>query len=302
LYFAYNNPLAQLWYATIVYPAKAATALDLGDRREVLKDGFDWFVRSYFPVIVLTGAFAVFKAANLVRNWSHLKRRDWDPDSFLTVSLVIWCIAGLGAILIQRLSWWEYHYSLLMVPLGVLASKGIENLFAAVGNIQTKRWKVPIFASLMFVVLLAFAPTARRLSNRVRAFNQIEVVRAGSGDLRLSGEIDVYKRMADETRAIALEDPRPKTFVLSNPRYYYLSNTLPAISSNGWMPDGFTETEWQGLDREMSDKKPKYVLVERNQFELVRQLHPIFLADLERNYSVYSTSDAVVIYRLKVPA
>ena len=39
--------------------------------------------------------------------------------------------AGFAVILLQRLSWWEYQYLLLSVPVGILATKGIEILWVS---------------------------------------------------------------------------------------------------------------------------------------------------------------------------
>ena len=42
------------------------------------------------------------------------------------MSLVLWSVLGFGVIL-QQLSWWPYHYMLLVVPLGLLATRGVDS-------------------------------------------------------------------------------------------------------------------------------------------------------------------------------
>lgn len=298
-YFAQNDSLSILWYTTFVYPYGAATSVIEGDRSQVFKDGIIWFFKSYFPVISLTFIFLLLKIKFLFTDWWKEKCYDVNPKSFLFLGLCMWSFFGLVVILIQRLSWWEYHYSLLMLPLGILTVKGVENLFEEIKTNSRFLWKTPIQISLAIIIMLLFIPTARRLTHKISQYTQVETVKIGQKDLQITGSnIENYKFITAETRFLTVENPKPRIFVIADPLYYYLSDSSPAISSNGWMPTLFTDVEWRKLNGEMEEQMPKYVFLEKNLIQLIREKNPAFINMLYNNYFIYSASNKGLFYKL----
>ena len=300
-YFAQNDSLSILWYTTFVYPYNAVndTTLTETDRIYILKNGIIWFLKSYFPVISLTFIFLLLKIKFLFTGWRKKKWLDISPKSFLFLGLFMWSFLGLVVILIQRFSWWEYHYSLLMLPLGILAVKGVENFFEEIKTNSRFLWKTPVQISLVIMIMLLFIPTARKLAHKVRQYTQMETVNIGQKELQITGaNTDDYKFIAAETRFLTVENQKPKIFVMGEALYYHLSNSSPAISTNGYMPALFTDVEWRKLNREMEEKKPEYVYVAEFRFELIQEKNPEFMNMLNNNYSVYSTSDKGVFYKI----
>lgn len=295
LYFANNDSLSILFYTTFVYPYSAAFSVTEGDRSQVFKDGIVWFFKSYFPVIALTIIFLLLKVKFLFTDWLKEKRFNLDPKNFLFLGLIMWTFAGFAVILIQPFSWWEYHYSLLMLPLGILAVKGLEYLFEELKNNSNFLWKIPLIG----IIMLLFIPTARRLANKMSQYSQPETVKIGQKELQITGSnIENYTLIAAETGFLTAENQRSKIFVISDPLYYYLSNSSPAISSNGWMPTLFTDVEWRKLNYEMQTQKPEYVFVERSLIQLIQDKNPEFLETLYNNYSIYSTSNKGLFFKL----
>ncbi len=286
LYFAQNDSLSIWLYTTFIYPYQAAIFVTGGDRTQVLINGLIWFFKSYFPVISLTFVFLLLKIK---------KRREISANQFLFLGCLLWTFLGFIIILLQRHSWWEYHYSLLMLPLGILAVKGLEHLFEQLKNYRKPFWKIAVLAIIMFL----FIPTARRFNHKLSQYFQIETVKIGQTELQVKGDnLENYRSISAETAFLLTENPKPKIFVMADPLYYYLSNSSPAISSNGWMPTLFTEVEWQKLNREMAEKKPKYVFLEKILIQLIEEKNLEFIRILNKNYSLHSTGEKVLLYRI----
>jgi hypothetical protein len=221
------------------------------------------------------------------------------PKSFLFLGLTIWAFSGLAVILIQRFSWWEYHYSLLMLPLGILAAKGLENLFKEIKPNARFLRKTSIQTSLVVIILLLFIPTARRLTNKIIQYTQMQTVQIAQKELQITGSnIENYNLITAETRFLVAKEQKSRIFVMGNPLYYYLSNSPPAISSNGWMPNLFTDVEWRKLNDEMQEQKPKYVFLEKKLIKLILEKNPEFIIMLYNNYSIYSSSNQGLFFKL----
>lgn len=300
IYFAQNNALYDLWYVTFIFPFNAATTLVEEDRSQIFLGGIIWFLKSYFPVILLTIVFLLQRAKSLVTDRRKGKTMDFDRKSFLFFGLLFWSLTGFAVILLQRLSWWEYHYSLLMLPLGILAVKGLEDLFEETKNGLFLFRKTPVKILILVAILSFFIPTARRLAKKIYQYNQAEVIRIEGKALQITGSnIDLYKTIASETKFLTKEGQKSSIFVLSNPLYYYLSKISPPIASNGWMPEFFTETEWKRLSREISAEKPGYLIIDNSVDKLIKKRNPNFLNYLNKNYSIYSVNKKNKFYRRK---
>ena len=299
-YFFLNGALGDLYYTTFVYPLDAArTITKMEDRSGVLINGLEWFFKSYFPVIVLTMLFPFinFKVLNKYRKDknSFFARR----ENFLFSGLFIWMLAGFAVILIQRLSWWEYHYSLLMIPTGILALKSLEKFIEKISAIPNIRRKVPAFAFLSVMIAAAFIPTARRLIHKIRQSGKIETIKIGDRQFGVTGDAaEDYKAISADTAFLRTENPKPAMFVISNPLYYYLSDLTPVFAGNGAMSDMFTDFEWKRLDREMAEKRPKYIFIETRLIQPITEENPSFINTVRRNYSVFSTGDRGSFYKL----
>lgn len=299
-YFAQNNALNDLWYTTFVYPSNAVIAITkMENRNQVLINGLEWFLKSYFPVISLTLLLLLFTIKSLFNGWRHNEKFVLRRENFLFSGLFIWAFAGFAVILIQRLSWWEYHYSLLMVPLGILAVKGIERFIKEINSSVKLRRKTPAYLLLMLMMTLLFVPTMRRLAYKIRQSSQVETVEIGNREFGVTGDAAAdYKSISADTAFLAFENPKAAIFVVSNPLYYYLSDSSPVFASNGAMSDMFTDFEWARLNREMLEKLPKYIFIETRFIQPIRETNPSFIETVNKNYSLYATGDRGSFYKL----
>lgn len=301
IYFAYNGALHELWYTTFVYPYNAVIEITtMRNRNQVLMDGLEWSFKSYFPVVSLTFIYLLLNALSLFYGWRHNLKFSLSRENFFFIGLIIWSFSGFTVILIQRLSWWEYHYSLLMLPLGILAVKGVEELLEKIKANNKFRGKTPAFILLAVLIILLFIPTARRLVHKVGQANQIETIEIGDRKFGVTGSaLEDYKSISADVALLKKEKSKTSIFVVSNPLYYYLSDSPPLFSSNGAMSDMFTDFEWKRLNLELSQKLPNYIVVEHQYLQMIKEKDPYFINTLNESYSISSFSDRVRFFKLK---
>ncbi len=300
IYFALNGALGDLYYTTFVYPSNAVVEITkMEDRTGHLTGGLVWFFKSYFPAIVLTAIFLLFNIKSFFSRQQNKVKLAARSENFLFAGLFIWLFAGLAVILIQRLSWWEYHYSLLMIPAGILAVKGIENIFEKIKTDPNVRRKTLAYAFFLLIIILLFFPTRRRLAHKIHQAGSAEIIKIGDRQAKVTGDaLPDYRSISADTAFLAEENPKPAIFVVSNPLYYYLSGSPPVFASNGAMTDMFTGFEWQRLNREISEKPPGYIFIETYRLEPIAEENPFFINMIRENYSVRSTGDRGSFYKL----
>lgn len=84
----------------------------------------------------------------------------YKSKNILTLLLVVWCIFALSVILLQGTALWEYHYLLLFVPIGILATKGLDILWDSLKGLKSR---IPT----ILLVFLLFLPFSFTLAKRV---------------------------------------------------------------------------------------------------------------------------------------
>ncbi len=299
IYFAANGALGDLAYTTFIYPFDAVREIDkMEDRTGVLFDGLIWFLKSYFPVIVLTLLLPVINIKFFFTNRKNKKDFFIHDENFLFSCLFLWILSGLFVIFIQKLSWWEYHYSLLIIPLGILATKCLENFVEAIRNDTKIRRKFLAQTLLFLMAALAFIPAARRFANKIRQFGDVETIEIGERKFGVTGDAAAdYKSISADVAFLKTENPRASIFVVSNPLYYYLSDSPPVFSANGAMSDMFTDFEWRRLNREMREKQPEYIFIETKLIKPIKEENTFFINIVEKNYSIYTTGERGSFYK-----
>ncbi|MBV9217280.1 MAG: glycosyltransferase family 39 protein, partial [Acidobacteria bacterium] len=263
-YFAYHDSLGILWYTTFQYPYIAARTVDQGDRSEFLIGGVVWFLKAYFPALFLTAALGLLRVGSLVTG--RPTRPQAGNVSVIFTGSALWLITGVLVIFVQRLSWWEYHYSLLMVPVGLLAARAVDEILQFIHTYRTRAFRMVAQTAVAAVIVASFIPTYRRLADRILEYSRMETVRIGDADVPLTGNTELYKRISAEMAPLSGDLPS-KIVVLGNPVYYSVTGATPAISSNPWMLEGFTPVEWQKFDQEFADQRPEVVIVQRRELD-----------------------------------
>lgn len=303
IYFAWHNELEILTYTTFVYPNKAIATLASGNRTDVLKTGLIWFVRKYAPLIIFTFiGMLVFLTRSKETNQSLIGRAvaNLRGIDLLTINLALWLVVGFAVVLAQRLSWWEYHFVLFFVPLGILTAKSLEIIWE-------RFFEKPVFFSqplgkivFVFLLFVLMSPTIYRTArNTGNKFNSIAVF-IKEGRFTPSGpSVADYQRVSNNTAFLMEQNSRQgKIFALGNPLYYYLSKRPPGMASNGWMPEFFLNTEWQRLEKELVEKKPVYLFIDDFCFDVIMKQSPETLLLINQHYRLRSKNGNDYCYEI----
>lgn len=260
VYLARQPGLDLVWWTFVVHPREAAAESVLEPRR--LVDSTIWVVLTFGLPLVLA----------IVGGWDRL-RRGWD---LLTAGLVTWMAAGVLLIWMQVISWWAYHYLLLVVPMGLLAAQGIATLWGAAGGIAAPRQRraaaVAILAGLSVLAVPLVEPAARALGDIAR-----------TRPLPLDGEsILAYHAERSREYADALDttaflrgsesNPGP-IYVFASPIHYPIAGRSPAVPLLApWFHP--TRDLWDRLVADLEEAGPAYILVNRAALDAVISYNP----------------------------
>lgn len=222
---------------------------------------------------------------------------------FLKLNLLLWVVLGFGVILVQLLSWWEYHYLLLLVPLGILAALGLDALWSRIAeHVPQRRLRkasITVCASLAILfspVILSFSFYGISLARHDFALSrERRLVFMGSQHLE-------YRQALEEVTILPERRTRKDSrdlYVIGNPLYYYVSGREPTVPlmATWFFPLRELMTEmWGELERE----RPRYVFVQSGALGRIQDATTVDLsADLWRgsvfiddNYRLLQTSEA----------
>jgi hypothetical protein len=111
-YFALQGGLDELVWTTFVYPWQAVAVPGATQSLLHLARSVWWFGWSFLPVCLLA----------LLGLWRVLRHGRTQFDNLA----LVWLVLGSVVILMQRSSWWTWHFLLLIVPLGLFGGRGVD--------------------------------------------------------------------------------------------------------------------------------------------------------------------------------
>ena len=292
-YLAAHRELGIAWWTFFEYPAQILGGR--GDLRlHALTDGLTWFFARWSPLLAL-GFFGVVAAA----------RRGRD---LVALNLALWIVSGLAVILMQRLSYWQYHYVLLTVPAGILAARGIDLLALAAREAGMLPGRLTARALLVGGVVVlcswAFATAAFKAAVLVHHGFARTLAQRVQYERRMSR--DGYPEIRREVAFLASPSARPGPFfVLGNPLFNWLSGRDQGVPRHGGILWGHATTEdWRHWTADLRAARPPYILVQQgftNAFELWPERCASFLDLLSHDYRVMRRDSAGVWYERRVP-
>jgi len=170
-----------------------------------------------------------------------------------------WIVADGVVIAIQLSSWWQYHFLLLVPPVGILASFGLAFL------IRLGRASVP-----KAIAALALAGAV--------AYVAVPLPQGAIGTLlRVARErpfgspaaLERYRIATNGEYADAFADAAPArrfgaaatVYVFGDPLIYVDSGRLQAIAMNSWAIQLFTPGLWRRTVRELCERPPDDIFV-----------------------------------------
>jgi hypothetical protein len=291
---AAQGTLGLAWWTFFEYPARILGAR--GDLRlRELTDGLLWFFSRWSPLLAL-GLFG------LVAGWQ--RGRD-----LVSLNLALWVVVGLVVILSQRLSYWQYHYVLLTVPVGVLAARGIDLLAGAARQAGMLPGRAAARAILIGGVLLLCSWAVATAAFKTAVLVHHGFARTLDQRIRYERRMsrDGYPEIRREVAFLAAPTARPGPFfVLGNPLFNWLSGRDQGVPRHGGILWGHATTQdWLDWTADLEAVRPPYILVQSgftNAFERWPERCASFLDLLSRDYRVMRRDSAGVWYERRFPA
>jgi hypothetical protein len=279
LYWASQNVLLDVYQTLITYPVQMVKNLPKRSFMTLIATIFS-SMRRITPVSILAGV-AIF---HLIRS----KRFD-----FLMTQMIVWVGLGVLTISVQTQSWWRYHFFLVLIPVAILAAKGID--LALRPESRFRIWQQRLVAGCLLGMV----------GLNLWAFGAIGSAMARSG-LPVTAETQLaYQKLRSINYTQASEDsqflnepgrkPGP-IFVIGDPTVYILANRTQAIPLLGTIAEILLPQQWTLMAEQLEKARPNYIYIEEDN---LRFIPPTFLTYLNREYQKAGTTAIGAWYERK---
>jgi len=247
-------------------------------RQDVLREAlWTWFV---FPVDALQRRAdwnRVYFADSLrwiLTQWTPLlglaligiPRALQERTRWLGFGLLVWIGAGLLCIVLQSLSGWQYHFMLILPPVGLLAAFGLDALIDGYETwlpFRAARWRGLV--AIVPLALLSLAPLQTLARKVVRlARHDWALTTAGRWGFQVEmSRGNEYGAYGATSGFLAEPGARPgPIYVLGSPIVYWVSGRRPAVArTGGTIMDQLTAEDWRDLARSLAEGPTIYVFV-----------------------------------------
>ncbi|MFI4970560.1 MAG: hypothetical protein ACHP7D_10170 [Lysobacterales bacterium] len=166
---------------------------------------------------------------------------------------LLWLVVGAALLVAQVLSWGQYHFNLLFVPVGLLAVAGVQAL-CELGSTGEHRRRIARLACALILGLGVAVSVVHKLQRYWLA---------GASPFRdpMAFMIRVEPRMqavADGAALLARPDARPgKIADLGDPRMFLYANRPTLLSINGYAY--MLASQWREAVADLDRQRPAYI-------------------------------------------
>jgi hypothetical protein len=287
-YFAWTDTLGLAYWTWFDFPRQVVKEIPAPSAWRLL-GALEWFAHRFSWLLAL-GAIGGYVA---------LRQR---ADA-MTVNLLWWCGLGGAIILAQVQSWWQYHFHLLFVPLGLLAAIGIASMRTWIRRadaFMAARWGTVV---MLLALALLLSPAWGLVARKAVPLVQERLAWSRESRLRyqqaVSGE---YATVLSEVAFLREPGSLPgRIYVFGNPLYYYLSGRRQAIPLNGWFMEMAPSALWQQVAAQMEEVRPPYIFVAKIEAELIKKHSPKLTTLLHTAYLPLRGSQAGRWYVRAIP-
>jgi hypothetical protein len=277
-YFVWFNSFSILYQTFFIYPPLiiANSALAQND----FISGIKWFLQNFYS-LVLIAIIAVDASLRQSKN-------------ILTLLLAVWCVFALSVIALQYKALWEYHFLLLFVPIGILATKGLDILW---GYLKELSSPIPT----ILVIFLLFFPLSSTLTKK--SVTLVNNNFALTEDTRLKYQTvfrKKYPSLHSEGKFISQSGSLAgEIYVAGDPSIYYFSGRTQATILRGWALEYFLPEQWSRLIEQLDSSKPPYIFIDYEPQAIIKEYFPKMLEFVEQRYQVLRQSNNGIWYIIK---
>ena len=195
-----------------------------------------------------------------------------------------WIVAAFAVILLQIQSWWQYHFVLLVPPIGILATFGAAFLGERVAR-GGRRGLVALAASGVVAYIAVPLPqggigTVLRVAKE-RPFASVAALQR----YRVATSTEYAGAVVDAALPLRANSDLGPIYVFGNPLVYVLAKRPQAIAMTSWASYLDPPPIWARLDTELSDIRPNYIFVMNDRSDDISGARsPKIAATLSREY------------------
>lgn len=211
-------------------------------------DSAYWFATTFWPWLLL--------AACAPLGWRGLAAER------IFVLALVWAVLGAVATWVEPFAGWEFDFLILVVPIGLLAIRGVQGLIAVAQS------RIPLAATRPFVcaaaiVVLASLPGGRVWIGKARQF--------ADGAVTSGIDVRTYQRAVSSRYAAvwsstaflrADSTSSDPIYVFGDPLVQLLAGRPLASTVHGWAWELQPATIWRRVEGELAERRPRFIFVE----------------------------------------
>ncbi|MEH2196524.1 MAG: hypothetical protein V7K98_28305 [Nostoc sp.] len=277
-YFVWVNSFSIVFQTFFIYPPLVVANTVFNKTNFI--SGIKWFLQSFYPLLLM-GSVAVYVSLHKSKN-------------ILTLLLVVWCIFGLSVIFLQRTALWQYHYLLLFVPIGILATKGLDILWDYLKELRSLIPTVILIFLLFLPLSLALIKKSATLVSNNFALTE---------DTRLQYQTvfrKKYPSLHSEANFISQSGSiAGDIYVAGDPSIYYFSGRSQATILRGWALEYFLSEQWLALINQLDSSKPPYIFIDYEPQAIIKANFPKMLEFVEQRYQILRQDNNGIWYIIK---
>lgn len=263
-FFAWRGTLELLIWTCFIFPFRYVRELPNAPVAQLKEAALWWFFQN--AVCFLLAAFS------LVTAWRRRAR------SALPLLLCVWIAAGMAVILVQRNSWWNYHFQLLLVPAGMLAAIELDRMFTE----RSIGWR-----GIAFLTTLALLSPSALLLQKWATLKPGVITGEPEAQRRYRlHHSQAYRNAENDRLALAkLGHQMGPLVIVGDPTINIALGQDPPIALHTWSPEHYLPEHWRQLEQQLRDARPAFVVIDPTYRRYIEKSSPPILRWLESEYT-----------------
>jgi hypothetical protein len=218
-------------------------------------------------------------------------RRGWRIELLCT----IWCVAALLVIGVQVLSFWEYHFDLLYIPVGVLAALGFADALGRASGAPRAVYRTAAMAVLALSVLASIGGPLAVKTARLVAAMPFTPEQQLAYNAKLDPRWNAFATSANAVRGLAKESDR--IVVWGDARLYFLTGRLPVREING--SAFYLARQMDEVAALVRQRRPPLIFVSKHRDRMTYHGGDVLMRAVHQLYDACYEDETGVWYRLR---
>jgi len=215
----------------------------------------------------------------------------------ILINLWLWLVLGIIVILLQKNSWYTYHFQLLYLPVVLLALYTSDRI---IEKLQLFKFliKLKLNFIIAFFLLLINGFTFFILSGKINKLHQYNyAISAGNRIAYWNSNIDNERAYRVSQYLNSLDQKRCSIFVVNDPLIYYYTQRNQATAQSGWSMQLFVPGQLEILFKELVNTVPCYIFIRREFLPYFETRGIEIYSWMKKNYIISNSSSDGIWYK-----